>query len=161
MDLFSTLLALAAASSPAPPAPPAPSCEAPPALPAPAPPARSIRADTVRVWLNTMLQAEGLTQVTAAQPILRRVELDSDVRTEEALVDIIAPEHCDALGQCQTLIVRALPCGRLVALGHGRGLTPLDSRTAGWLDLGETHRTLLLPPVVLRALHWRGARYGG
>jgi hypothetical protein len=121
---------------------------------------RLIRTQTVLLALNEMLSSEGLTQVASVLPIIRPIELDGDSNTDEALVDVISPELCNPAGQCMTLIVRALPCGRLIAIGHGESLQPLASRTNRWMDLAETTPVLLVLPVALRALHFGGARYG-
>ena len=117
-----------------------------------------ISQDSLVATLNGLLQAEGLNQVRVASPFVRRVELDNDASTEEALVDVVAPETCDAVGQCMTLVVLSRG-GRLVSVGHGRWLAPVDSRTNGWMDVAETHRTLVVFGTVLRTLHFTGARY--
>lgn len=157
MDLLAALLAVAATASAAqaptiPEAAPA-SCPAPSAH-------RAIRTETVGAALNELLASEGLTQVASALPVIRPMELDGDSNTDEALVDVVAPELCNPVGQCETLVVRALPCGRLVAMGHGKSLMPLASRSRGWMDLVETTPVLLVVPIALRALRFDGVRYG-
>lgn len=162
MHLAAALLALVASTALATPAPVA-ACPSAPACPSAAPAAtRRITQETVVASLNALLRDEGLSQVATASPLLRYVDLDGDARTEEALVDVLSPEHCDPSGRCVTLILRALPCGRLVPMGHGRWLNPLASRTHGYMDLGETQWSILpFQTAVVRALHWDGRRYRG
>ncbi|MFO0757067.1 MAG: hypothetical protein U0359_11295 [Byssovorax sp.] len=126
---------------------------------APSPPA--IRPETVRAALDDMLRAEGLAPSSSALPVIRRVDLDGDPRTEEAIVDVISSEHCDVTGLCMSIVVAAR-CDGLKAVGHGRFLQAIDSRSSGWMDVGESGRSLFsVIPVVVRALHWNGVRYGG
>ena len=171
MELAAALLALTTSTTPAPALAPAHASpwgaapawnEAQPhQTPAP-PPARHITHARVVASLNALLQAEGLSVIAAGMPLIRPIDLDADASTQEALIDVVAPEHCDPAGLCQTLIVRALPCGHLAAIGHGRQLTPLLSRTHGHLDLGEMQWSFpFLQPVVVRALHWTGNHYRG
>ena len=156
MDLATLLIALATATS-NPSVPPTTTPATAPPAPAPV---QRITRDSVWTSLNSLLRDEGLAQVRSnALTSIHAIDLDGDASTEEALVDVIAPETCDPAGQCETLVVRALPCGRLVALGHGRWLRPLASRSEGWMDLGETQTTLFSGTVVVRALRWRTVRY--
>ena len=105
--------------------------------------------------IDALLKAEGLTR--AAKPVItvRRLELDDNGATAEALVDVIAPELCSLAAECPTLIVQLDCNGSLATRGHGRWLQPLSSRSQGWPDLAET----MLVPIATKALKFDGKRY--
>lgn len=113
----------------------------------------SICSREIDEQLNLLLAQEGLSATRSGKGVLRPIDLDGDSATAEALVDVVAPEHCVALA-CTTLVVRRGADGKLVAMGHGTWLQPLRSRTSGWMDLGET-----APLVTVRALRMSGSRY--
>jgi hypothetical protein len=122
--------------------------------PASVPRLPSIGASEVQTALNELLRAEGLGATRAATVLVDNRELDDDERTVEALVTVVSKEHCSPAG-CATLVVRRAGSG-LVALGSGRVLTVLKSRSKGWLDLTDS---TILPLEPARALKFDGARY--
>ncbi len=123
-------------------------CDTDPPAPQPA-----IRVGEVDKALNELLALEGLAPTRVGKAGLRPVDLDGDASTAEALVDVVAPEHCFGV-TCITLVVRRDASGKLVTAGHGVWLVPLASRSNGWLDLGAT-----APLVTVRALRFQAGRY--
>ena len=120
---------------------------------------RLINEQSVRDALPSMLAREGLPAAASPASVVRRVELDGDPSTEEALVDVIAPELCGPSFECPTIAIVARSDG-LWPVAHGVWMQTLQSRTAGWMDLGETGPSLIpFVRTVTRALHWTGRRY--
>jgi hypothetical protein len=117
-------------------------------------PAPKITNALVVQHLNELLRSEGLSQAHEPLVTVRSMELDNDLVTAEALVDVLTPEHC-TVGGCTTLVVQIRRDGSLVSIGHGKWLTALGSSTQGWIDLAEG----ALPLFVARALKFSGARY--
>ncbi len=117
----------------------------------------AIRDDSVRPLVNQMLKQEGYHTTDAADIGIRRVDLDGDANTEEALVDIVAPDLC-RVGGCPTLVVVARG-GKLRAVGHGAFVGLLPSRTHGWLNLVDNSPSAVPLLPLPRPLHWSGSRY--
>lgn len=125
-----------------------------PACPADGPPpAAPVDAARVQAALNDLLVAEGLGATRSGVAIVRRVDLDGDPTTQEALVDVLSVEHC--MGACETLVVRSASNGGLYTSGHGKGLGVLGSRSAGWVDLSVN----ALPGITVGALRFSAGRY--
>src|SRR5688500_16965598 len=81
--------------------------------------------------LNDVLAAEGMSRVRQPLVTVRAVGLDGDPSTAEALLDVLAPEHCGPTLECPTLVVQLCGDDQLRAMGHGRWLQPLTSRSNG------------------------------
>lgn len=155
MNALAAVLAASSLLSSLPATPPSPGSPAPaPACPeAPLPPAPPVDATRVQASLNELLSAEGLATTRAGIAVVRRVDLDGDPTTQEALVDVVSMEHC--LGTCETLIVRSAPTGALYTFGHGKGLGILGTRSLGWVDLSVN----TLPGLTVGALRFTAGRY--
>ncbi|MFO0617025.1 MAG: hypothetical protein U0414_30800 [Polyangiaceae bacterium] len=111
-----------------------------------------IDAARVQASLNDLLAAEGLGATRAGVAIVRRVDLDGDATTLEALVDVISLEHCVG-GACETLVVRVSSTGDLATAGHGKALGLLESRSGGWMDLSVN----AFPAIPVGALRFSAA----
>lgn len=110
--------------------------------------------DLVRTHLHELLAAERIPAIGVVDVAVRATELDGDVRTEEALVDVIAPAMCLA-GACPTIVVQRGRDGQLATVGRGVGLYTIATRSSGWSDLSESG----LLPVPRRTLRFVRGRY--
>lgn len=118
-----------------------------------------IRQDTVQASLSLLMQREGLASATPTVATIRRVDLDNDATTEEALVDIVSADLCGPALTCPTIVVLARG-GQLTTAGHGTMLSVLQSSANGYRDLAGTAPTLVpFVYAVTRALRWNGFRY--
>lgn len=113
-----------------------------------------IDASRVQSSLNDLLAAEGLGAARAGVAVVRPVDLDGDASTLEMLVDVVSPEHCVG-AVCETLVVRACASGELWAVGHGKMLLPLGTRSGGWTDLSVS----AFPGLAVGALRFSAGRY--
>lgn len=118
------------------------------------PPAPKVDASRVQSSLNDLLAAEGLGASRSGVAVVRPVDLDGDASTLEVLVDVLSPEHCVG-AVCETLVVRACAGGQLWAIGHGKMLLPLGSRSGGWMDLSES----AFPGLPVGTVRFSAGRY--